>query len=78
MNLAKRDIYQIEGNILKRTRRECPKCGRGVFLAVHKDRISCGKCSYTEFKKKVEEKPAPKGAKVSRGTGDDSAPSLTD
>ncbi|MCD6403782.1 MAG: 30S ribosomal protein S27ae, partial [Nanoarchaeota archaeon] len=26
-------------------------CGPGVFLAEHKDRFSCGKCGYTEFKK---------------------------
>ncbi|MEM4397656.1 MAG: 30S ribosomal protein S27ae [Candidatus Woesearchaeota archaeon] len=29
----------------------CPKCGPGVFMAEHKNRISCGKCGYTEFKK---------------------------
>ena len=29
----------------------CPKCGTGVAMAVHKDRSSCGKCSFTEFKK---------------------------
>ena len=29
----------------------CPKCGPGVFLANHKNRTSCGKCGYTEFKK---------------------------
>jgi len=28
----------------------CPKCGVGVFLAEHKDRRTCGKCGYTEFK----------------------------
>ncbi len=27
----------------------CPKCS--VFLAQHKDRLTCGKCGYTEFKK---------------------------
>ena len=27
----------------------CPKCGAGVFLAKHKDRVSCGRCGYTEF-----------------------------
>ncbi len=30
----------------------CPKCGPGVFMATHKDRVSCGKCGYTEFGKK--------------------------
>ncbi len=32
-------------------RRTCPKCGAGIFMAEHKDRHHCGKCSYTEFKK---------------------------
>lgn len=27
----------------------CPRCGPGIFLAVHKDRLYCGKCHYTEF-----------------------------
>lgn len=27
----------------------CVKCGAGIFLAQHKDRLSCGKCHYTEF-----------------------------
>ncbi len=27
----------------------CPRCGAGIFLAVHKDRLTCGKCKYTEF-----------------------------
>ncbi|NLL95264.1 MAG: 30S ribosomal protein S27ae [Thermoplasmatales archaeon] len=30
----------------------CPKCGPGIFMATHKDRVSCGKCGYTEFGKK--------------------------
>jgi len=33
-------------------KKSCPKCGPGVFMAEHKDRTSCGKCGYTEFKKK--------------------------
>ncbi len=28
----------------------CPKCGAGVRLAEHKDRLSCGKCGYFERK----------------------------
>jgi len=31
--------------------RFCPKCGTGVFMADHKNRYSCGKCGFTEFKK---------------------------
>lgn len=26
----------------------CPKCGTGIKLAEHKDRLSCGKCGYME------------------------------
>jgi small subunit ribosomal protein S27Ae len=50
-NLAQTQrIYKIDGNRIERQRRECPKCGPGVYMAVHADRISCGKCGYTEFK----------------------------
>ena len=40
----KGDFYKGE------PKRTCPKCGAGVFMAEHKDRHHCGKCSYTEFK----------------------------
>jgi len=30
--------------------RNCPKCGGGVRLAEHKDRLACGRCGYTEMK----------------------------
>ena len=49
-------LYSVEGGSLKRKKKFCPKCGPGVFLAVHKDRASCGKCGYTEFVKKSEQK----------------------
>jgi ubiquitin-small subunit ribosomal protein S27Ae len=32
--------------------KNCPRCGPGIFLAVHSDRLYCGKCHYTEFTKK--------------------------
>jgi small subunit ribosomal protein S27Ae len=34
----------------KSKNKTCPKCGPGIFLANHKDRVSCGKCGYTEKK----------------------------
>ena len=46
-----REIFKVEGDKIVRLRRHCPKCGDGFFLADHKDRLSCGKCGYTEFKK---------------------------
>ncbi|MFG1519790.1 MAG: 30S ribosomal protein S27ae [Thermoplasmataceae archaeon] len=50
--MLKREIYKVENDKLMRQRRFCPKCGPGVFLAEHEDRFTCGKCRYTEFKKK--------------------------
>lgn len=49
--MAKRDFYKVEGDKVIRTKQCCPKCGDGVFMAEHKDRMSCGNCGYTEFKK---------------------------
>ena len=50
---GKKDFYATskEGK-LERKRRHCPKCGPGVFLAEHADRLACGRCGYTEFRKK--------------------------
>ena len=44
--------YEIKDGKLIRKKRFCPKCGPGTFLAEHKDRWTCGKCGYTEFKTK--------------------------
>ncbi|MCX6709603.1 MAG: 30S ribosomal protein S27ae [Candidatus Woesearchaeota archaeon] len=43
--------YTASGSSLERKKRTCPKCGDGFFMSEHKDRFSCGKCGYTEFKK---------------------------
>ena len=32
--------------------KNCPKCGPGYFLGVHKDRFVCGHCKYVEIKPK--------------------------
>lgn len=52
--VSKRNYYKVEGDRVVRSRKHCPKCGPGVFLAEHKDRVSCGRCGYTEFRKGVE------------------------
>ena len=49
---AKKNYYEAKRNKLERLKKYCPKCGPGVFMGEHKDRTSCGKCGYTEFKKK--------------------------
>lgn len=51
-SMKKSDAYEVKGDALSRTKPVCPKCGPGVFMATHKDRVSCGKCGYTEFNKK--------------------------
>jgi len=43
-------FYVVDNGGLKRTRRFCPRCGRGVYMAEHPDRYACGRCGYTEFK----------------------------
>jgi len=48
--MKKIEFFKVEGNRVNRIRKHCPKCGPGVFLAEHKNRFSCGKCGYTEFK----------------------------
>jgi small subunit ribosomal protein S27Ae len=42
--------YTLKGDSVHREK-NCPRCGAGIFLAVHKGRLSCGKCKYTEFTK---------------------------
>ncbi|MHA1745765.1 MAG: 30S ribosomal protein S27ae [Promethearchaeota archaeon] len=50
-NKNKGPMWTVEGDSVVRQRRSCPKCGPGVFLAVHYDREHCGKCGYTQFKR---------------------------
>ena len=49
---SKRSANYTTAGGLKRKNKFCPKCGAGIFMAEHKDRSTCGKCGYTEFKKK--------------------------
>jgi small subunit ribosomal protein S27Ae len=55
--VKKKSVNQIwklydTGSGLKRKNKTCPKCGSGVFLAQHKDRLTCGKCGYMEVAEK--------------------------
>jgi len=47
----KHTFYKVEEGRLERLRASCPKCGAGVFLGKHSDRVSCGRCGYAEFAK---------------------------
>lgn len=39
--------YSLEDGKLVRKGEFCPNCKEGVFLAVHSDRKSCGRCGHT-------------------------------
>ena len=47
--MGKIEQYEVVDGKIKRKREFCPKCEAGVFLAVHKNRTSCGKCGYTKM-----------------------------
>ncbi len=49
--MAINEFYDVSGDKVKKLKAICPRCGNGVFLAEHKDRLTCGRCGYTEFKK---------------------------
>ncbi|PIN76307.1 30S ribosomal protein S27ae [Candidatus Woesearchaeota archaeon CG10_big_fil_rev_8_21_14_0_10_37_12] len=49
-------LYEIQGEKVVRKAGWSPKLGAGYFLAEHKDRKTCGKTGYTEFKKKEDKK----------------------
>jgi len=41
--------FKIDGDKASKTRKICSRCGKGTFMAAHKDRHTCGKCGLTEF-----------------------------
>lgn len=43
--------YQIKEGKVERVLNACPKCGPGTYLAAHSNRLACGRCGYTEWKK---------------------------
>ncbi len=45
-------MYEVKDGKVIRKNKFCPRCGPGVFMADHGDRWSCGRCGYTEWKKK--------------------------
>ncbi|HIH22082.1 MAG: 30S ribosomal protein S27ae [Candidatus Diapherotrites archaeon] len=49
---TKSALYETKGDALARKNKFCPKCGAGVFMAEHKDRLACGKCGYAEWKQR--------------------------
>ena len=48
-------LFTISGDKIERKNRNCPKCGPGMFLGKHKNRLVCGNCKYVEMISKKEE-----------------------
>ena len=46
-------LYKVNESSLDRLRKECPRCGKGFFMAEHKERQSCGHCGFTAFRNKT-------------------------
>lgn len=42
--------FKVDGSKISRNRKNCSRCGKGVYMSQHKDRNTCGKCGLTEFK----------------------------
>jgi small subunit ribosomal protein S27Ae len=47
--------FALKGERVERPNKTCPKCGDGVFMASHANRLHCGRCGYTEFARKGEQ-----------------------
>jgi small subunit ribosomal protein S27Ae len=50
-SVRRASFYTVAEGKATFSKKFCPRCGLGVVLADHKDRMACGKCGYTEFKK---------------------------
>ncbi|MHA1924604.1 MAG: 30S ribosomal protein S27ae [Candidatus Thorarchaeota archaeon] len=51
-------MYKVDSKTGKVTpnKRTCPRCEKGTYMAEHFDRYACGRCGYTEFKRKGNKK----------------------
>ena len=49
-------LYKVDGDSLSRLRKECPRCGKGYFMAQHGDRLTCGHCGYTTYTERTASK----------------------
>ena len=49
-------LFKVDGDTLTRLRKECPRCGRGYFMAQHSNRLTCGNCGFTTYAS-AEHKP---------------------
>jgi|GEM_PF-211732 len=48
-------FYKVEGGKATASKKPCPRCGAGTWLAEHKGRLYCGRCTYTIFEKRAKD-----------------------
>ncbi|MBU0953148.1 MAG: 30S ribosomal protein S27ae [Nanoarchaeota archaeon] len=48
---AANKYYTMKGKTVERVHKSCPRCGPGTWLGVHKTRVVCGRCGYSETEK---------------------------
>ncbi len=41
--------YKVKDGAVTRLRKNCSRCGKGVYMSDHANRRTCGKCGLTEF-----------------------------
>jgi len=51
MAVNRYECYEVKGDKAVLQKRHCPRCGPGVLMGEHEDRVACGKGGYTEFRK---------------------------
>lgn len=66
MAKARIGLYTVAGDTLTRTHKSCPKCGAGIFLAEHANRLSCGRCGYSESRAAPAAAAPPKPAPAAK------------
>ena len=54
VNIKASKFYSVNGDSVERKGKECPKCGTGVRMGLHKSkegktRYACGKCGMNVF-----------------------------
>ncbi len=49
-------MYKIDkSGKVTTSKKQCPRCEKGTYMAEHSNRFACGRCGYTEFKRREKE-----------------------
>lgn len=66
--MSMQKFYKVSSDgKLARLNTFCPRCGPGFFMANNYDRLTCGHCGFTEFKKRAPKKALPEGEEEEMG-----------